>query len=118
MFGGIPRALMRTAIRGDIDLVTSPHLLRELEELLERKFGFSEASAAAIRSEMETLADVVIPEHVPRVCRDPDDDHVLAAALEGEATHIVTGDGDLLVLSVHEGIQIIDPSGFAAHLSS
>jgi hypothetical protein len=118
LFGGTPRSLMRAAIRGEIDLVTSPHLLSELKELLERKFGFSAASAAAIRQELESLADVVIAEHVPRVCRDPDDDEVLAAALQGRATAIVTGDADLLVLAAHGGIEIIDPATLAARLAS
>lgn len=116
LFDGTPRSLMRAAIRGEVDLVTSPHLLREPEELLERKFDFAASSAAAIRSELESLAEVVVPTDVPRICRDPDDDAVLAAALEGRAAFIVTGDGDLLVLGHHVGIEIINPAGFAERL--
>ena len=116
LFGGTPRSLMSAAIRGEVDLVTSPHLMSELEGLLARKFGFSVASASAIRSELESLAEVVVPEDVPRVCRDPDDDAVLAAALKGEAAFIITGDSDLLVLGDHEGIEIITPAGFAEGL--
>ena len=40
------------------------------------------------------------------VCRDPADDMVLSAALEGRADIIVTGDRDLLALEEHEGIAI------------
>ncbi len=108
---------MRAAIRGEVDLVTSPYLLHELEELLERKFGFASASAAAIRSELESLAEVVVPESVPRVCRDPGDDAVLAAGLEGRAGVIVTGDADLLVLGRYEGIEIVDPARFVERLA-
>ena len=50
-----------------------------------------------------------------RVCRDPDDDRVLAAALAGEAEAIVTGDGDLLVLGAFEGVEILTPRGFLEH---
>ena len=39
-----------------------------------------------------------LPEIEP-VCRDPDDDHVLAAAITVKAEYIVTGDKDLLVLA-------------------
>ena len=33
-----------------------------------------------------------------RACRDPKDDKFLELAVSGQATHIVTGDADLLVL--------------------
>jgi predicted nucleic acid-binding protein len=46
------------------------------------------------------------------VSRDPDDDHVLAAAVVGEADCIVTGDKDLLVLDPYEGIRIVTPREF------
>jgi predicted nucleic acid-binding protein len=41
------------------------------------------------------------------VCRDPNDDHVLAAALAAEADYIVTGDADRLALRTYQGIQIV-----------
>lgn len=47
-----------------------------------------------------------------RVCRDPDDDRVLAAAIRGEAEAIVTGDDDLLVLEAFEGVLILTPREF------
>ena len=40
---------------------------------------------------------------------DPDDDKYLAAALEGRATLVVTGDTDLLALGEYEGIRIVSP---------
>ena len=46
------------------------------------------------------------------VCRDRDDDNVLAAALEAKADCIVTGDKDLLILKNFRGIKIISPSDF------
>lgn len=39
--------------------------------------------------------------------RDPDDDHVVAAALTARADLIVSGDNDLLVLKVYEHIHIV-----------
>jgi predicted nucleic acid-binding protein len=50
------------------------------------------------------------------VCRDPDDDHVLAAALAARAEVIVTGDADLLVLGAYQGIQILSVRAFLAEL--
>ena len=46
------------------------------------------------------------------VCRDADDDWVLATAIAGKADVIVTGDEDLLVLKQHADIPIISPRLF------
>ena len=48
------------------------------------------------------------------VCRDPDDDLVLATALAGSAEAIVTGDADLLTHGSYSGIEIISPREFVA----
>lgn len=47
-----------------------------------------------------------------RVCRDPKDDKFLELALAGRATHLVTGDFDLLVLNPFRGITILAPHSF------
>lgn len=45
-------------------------------------------------------------------CRDPKDDKFLSLAVNGNASHLVTGDADLLVLHPFEGIQILSPAAF------
>jgi uncharacterized protein len=45
-------------------------------------------------------------------CRDPKDDKFLSLAVSGDATHIVTGDADLLVLHPFRGIEIVSPGAF------
>lgn len=107
---GRARTLLRSVIRGERTVVTSPFLLNELEGLLVRKFGFTAEAARATRMEFEALAEVVDPKDVPRVSRDEDDDHVLAAALTGAVDALVTGDGDLLTLGTYEGIPIVPPA--------
>jgi len=47
-----------------------------------------------------------------QVCRDPDDDNILAAAVSGKCDCIITGDKDLLVLKEYEGIDIFSPRDF------
>ena len=46
------------------------------------------------------------------VCRDRDDDVVLAMALAGACAAIVSGDQDLLVLDSFRGIRVLTPSAF------
>ena len=46
------------------------------------------------------------------LCSDPDDDKYVAAAIEGRAAFLVTGDPDLLTLREHEGIRIVTPRAF------
>lgn len=49
---------------------------------------------------------------IGRVCRDPDDYHVVAAAVVVKADLIVTGDKGLLTLSQFQGIRIVTPQAF------
>ena len=52
------------------------------------------------------------------VCRDADDDWILATALAAKADGLVTGDNDLLVLGRHEGVPILTPRDCLALLRS
>jgi uncharacterized protein len=60
-----------------------------------------------------TIADLVRDTGaVAGVSRDRTDDVVLAAAIEGRADVIVTGDEDLLILEEHQGVAILTPQKF------
>lgn len=50
------------------------------------------------------------------VCRDLDDDWVLATAIAGEAEAIVTGDDDLRSLRTFRGVAILTPREFIARV--
>ena len=65
------------------------------------------------------LCEFVVPAALSKpVCRDADDDVVLATALAAKADIIVTGDNDLLVLKEFHGIRILPPRQFMELLSA
>jgi len=47
-----------------------------------------------------------------QACRDPRDDKFLELATSGKASHINSGDEDLLVLSPFHEIPIVTPAAF------
>ncbi len=47
-----------------------------------------------------------------KACPDSKDDEFLELAVSGHATHIVSGDTDLLALNPFQGIQILAPQSF------
>lgn len=59
------------------------------------------------------LAQFVAGAHaVTSVSADPDDDKYIAAAIEGRASFVVSGDPDLLDVKEHQGVRIITPRAF------
>jgi uncharacterized protein len=51
---------------------------------------------------------------VPDICRDPDDNMIIACAVDAHADYIVTGYEDLLILKRYMNIVIINPRNFEA----
>lgn len=49
---------------------------------------------------------------VSPLSEDPDDDKYIAAAIEGRAAFVVSGDPDLLNIKEHEGVRIVNPRAF------
>jgi putative PIN family toxin of toxin-antitoxin system len=89
-------------------------LAEELAEVLQRK-KFDryvrrklreEFLAGIIRETTLVKANAII-----RECRDPGDDKFLELAVSGKASHIITGDQDLLALHPFREISILTPRG-------
>lgn len=112
LWNGPPRHLLDLAIDEAVELYSSPVLLDELAHSLGYKKFASRierfaTSVESLVARYAALVSVVVPHTVPRVVRDADDDHVIAAALAARAALIVTGDNDLLVLQLFEHIPIV-----------
>jgi uncharacterized protein len=68
--------------------------------------------AAEVIKFLALAAVVVTPTETVAICRDPDDDRLIEAALAARADVIVTGDQDLLTLGDIAQIQILTPRKF------
>ena len=101
---------------GDCVTIWSNPLKQELELLLARRHKIGPATKAALAAYAD-LCEFVEPLPLPaRVCRDKDDDIVLATAVAGKANVIVTGDDDLLALKKFRDIRVLSPRQFLEFL--
>lgn len=114
LWGGAPYRLIEAAAAGDIELATSPALLAELREMLERSHLASRlvAQRSSVEQAIALYGEMTVqvsPLDTPRVVAgDVDDDQVIAAAVAAQADLIVTGDRrHLLPIGNHQGIPIV-----------
>ena len=111
---GAPHAVMERLRSGTLALVSSPALMAELADVIGRAnfdavLARSNTSRERLLAEVRQLAEIVEPPPLPApVCRDPDDDEVLALAIAAQIDLVVSGDHDLLSLGSYAGIPIVD----------
>jgi putative PIN family toxin of toxin-antitoxin system len=118
-----PSALvLDAALDGRVELVASPTLLAEIASVLmrprlRRYLALDEAArfVADLGSQMTLISDAPTPH--PAVCRDPNDDYLVALAVKMRADAIVTGDLDLLELT-DPPMPVITPRAFLARLDT
>jgi putative PIN family toxin of toxin-antitoxin system len=114
LWNGAPHTLLNLVRDETVELVMSHALLDEFAEVIQRKKFASILQRTArtherILQELYILADMVVPQPLPiPVCRDPDDDAVLACAIAANAELIVSGDDDLLTLLAFNRIPILN----------
>ena len=104
---GASRAMWRR-IRQRVTIIAGDRVYDEVREKLVHRFGFTETHAAKMtRFVRERTRSVGRPDLPRTVCRDADDDSILAGAVAGDCGFLITGDADLLVLGEFEGIKIV-----------
>jgi uncharacterized protein len=105
--------------------VLSWELVEEIVDVLGRpKLGRYEIDAEAVRALLRFFAPALPTVEIDVVPRDPDDVHVMQAALAGGARAIVTGDRDLLedeearAWLGERGVSVHTPASFLDELGS
>lgn len=119
---GVPRELFLLGENEEVRLFTSERLLLEVAGVLRReKFAHlpdMQGNAPANLTLRYRLATQIVRlDKIERVVRsDPDDDFVIATAVEAEADILVTGDKGVLEHHPHRGIQILRPADALRHV--
>jgi putative PIN family toxin of toxin-antitoxin system len=114
LFGGHAREILQLASRGVLINFISPDILREAERVLGRsKFGLRPEHVIEIMALFKDTFEIVIPSlEVQAIQSNPEDNHVIEAALAARAEFIISGDKHLLNLAEWEGIHVVSPAQF------
>ncbi len=116
----LPQSAPALAVRKALEqgvLLVSESTLSELADVLSRpkfdRYISIEDRQAFFRlfSRMYERVNIVYPVNA---CRDPKDNQFLEVAVNGEASIIITGDADLLVLHPFQGVSILTAAQFNA----
>lgn len=113
--------ILDAALDRRIELITSPLLLREIADVLTRprlrKYLTTDEALRFVAdlTDQTTLLNDPLGPH-PAVCRDPDDDYLVALATRA-ASLLVSGDDDLLAIDPNElDVEILTPRHLVARL--
>ena len=115
--------ILEAALDGRLDLVTSPQLLGEITSVLKRpRLRKYLSTDEALRFVADLAAQTILQTDPPgppaAVCRDPNDDYLVALATARKADAIVTGDPDLHAIDTEQlGIEILTPRELADRLA-
>ena len=121
---GPPGRIIERFLRTDtFTLVLSAAIVEEVLRALAypkvRRYVRRDLDPALWFEDLVVLAELVPGTYqLSGASQDPDDDKYLAAAVEGLATFVVTGDPHLLGVGEYEGVRIVSPRAFLDRLGS
>jgi putative PIN family toxin of toxin-antitoxin system len=113
---GVCSGLLIRARKQAFNLVLCDDIIREFEGILIKKFKLTSTDISEISAIVSEAASEILHKlgPIPNICRDPNDDMIIACAIDAAADYIVTGDEDLLILKRYKDIAIINPRNFEA----
>ena len=119
-FYGVERALFDAAIDGRYELVVPEVVVRELRDVMLRKFAWSNEQVEADVAGLVNLGELVsTPTRLNVIDGQDADNRILACAVEHGADYLVTGDRKhLLPLGEFEGVRILRAPDFLAVLDA
>ena len=115
---GPPGQIVERFLRqASFEIVLSPAIIEETVRAFTypkvRKYIHTSVAAELWFEDLILLAQFVAGDYeLQGVSTDPDDDKYFAAAVEGSATLIVTGDPDLLAVKEYQGVRVVTPRTF------
>ena len=114
LFGGNCEKILNLAEENRIKLITSQDILKELKEVLQKKFKFDKKMSEMTISTIKEISLVVYPERKLTVIKEMDaDNRILECAIEGKADYIISGDKQhILPLKKFQKIRISSPAQF------
>ena len=125
---GPPGQVITRWRRNDLIVVTSLSQLAEIAEVLSRprlirRFEYSAREIETFVRLIAGRANVVQASGELKICRDPDDDEILEAAIRGKAPYLVTRDDDLkrdldlIKVARRYGVRVVSVRQFLRRLS-
>ena len=104
---------------GAFEMIVSPMLLAELQEVLLRDRFRRYVSPPEVDAYLKLIRDLAVVHDDPTsssapLSADPDDDFLVALAREARVTALVSGDGHLLAL--RPTVPVMTPAAFLASL--
>ena len=114
-FGGKPRVVLESIVRGDITAFASKAIIEEYSETVQDLIGRRQGSLSqeAVSSFVASL-NIIETRTKVIASRDPDDDKFIECALDASALYIISGDKDLLSLEKYRGVTMITAADFVA----
>jgi putative PIN family toxin of toxin-antitoxin system len=113
VFGGNPRKVFERAVSDGWTIVTSEEIFTEVRRIVQQKFpDFIQDFEYLVIALQHNIFVVKLGSLPVSVSRDHNDDMVIETALIGGASHIITGDKDLLVVANFKSVIILSPQLF------
>ncbi|HKQ48690.1 MAG TPA: putative toxin-antitoxin system toxin component, PIN family [Phycisphaerae bacterium] len=103
---------------GRLTLITSPAAIDEFVDVSRRPHiaKLIDPEDAEEVANLLRRAELFRPAQIPTICRDPNDDYLLALAATATADRLVSRDEDLLVLRQHGNTKIVPIAEFLQEL--